>query len=348
MDVRRSTFDVRFIDSATALDAGSFRRSLLSWYRKNGRDLPWRHTRDPYAILVSELMLQQTQVTTVIPFYTEWLRRFPDVKTLAAASEPEVLHAWQGLGYYARARNLHAAAKALVENYGGLFPSAAAELQKLPGVGRYTANAVSTFAFNSSLPIVEANTARLFARLQNIQTRIDSGTGRQRLWDFAISLIPERNAAAHNSALMDLGAMICVGGEPKCSICPVRAFCCAENPAMLPIKAARTPLKLLTEHHRFSSDNSSVLLEQSRGRWRGMWILPRLTSVAAEEPVLYSADFPFTHHRITLRVCAAPPQTRAGATERAFSFDEVHAIPMPSPHRRALNALLQQHSAAPN
>ncbi|MDQ6624889.1 MAG: A/G-specific adenine glycosylase [Verrucomicrobiota bacterium] len=298
--------------------------------------------RDPYAIMVSELMLQQTQVATVIPFYIEWLRRFPDVGTLAAASESDVLHAWQGLGYYSRARNLHAAAKAIIEKYGGAFPTTPEELQKLPGLGRYTANALATFAFDSAVPIVEANTARLFARLLDLRDRIDSGAGRRRLWDFAASLLPEANGAAHNSALMDLGALVCVNGEPKCAICPVRTFCRADNPATLPIKANRAKLKLLVENHLFSRAGDSVLLEQSADRWRGMWILPRLANERqTDQRVLYSAEFPFTHHRITLRVCEAVPDAAETTKRRAFSHDELDTIPMPSPHRRALNALLQ-------
>ncbi|MFN2475907.1 MAG: A/G-specific adenine glycosylase [Chthoniobacterales bacterium] len=331
-------------DPAQELDAASFRQQLSAWFRGNGRDLPWRHTRDPYAIMVSELMLQQTQVATVIPYYIEWLRRFTEVRALAAASESDVLHAWQGLGYYSRARNLHAAAKTIVERHGGTFPRSPAELQKLPGLGRYTANAVASFAFDLPVPIVEANTARLFARLLNLHTRIDTGFGRAQLWGFATALLPETNGSLHNSALMDLGAQVCVSGPPKCPICPVRDFCRAENPAALPIKAPRAKLKLLVEDHVFSRAGGHVVLEQSHDRWRGMWILPRRAGKArAEQRVLYSAEFPFTHHRITLRVSeASADQTRPTDERRAFSHEELAEIPMPSPHRRALDALLQQ------
>lgn len=336
MDVERSP-----IDPTLTFDARTFRRRLLAWYRQNGRDLPWRHTHDPYAILVSELMLQQTQVTTVIPYYEEWLRRFPTIEALAAAPESDVLHAWQGLGYYARARNLHAAARQIVDRHAGTFPRAAEELEKLPGVGRYTANAIATFAFDSALPIVEANTARLFARLLNLRTRIDSAPGRNQLWSFATVLLPTRNYREHNSALMDLGALVCIAGEPKCSVCPVRGFCRAESPARLPIKAVRSSVKFVTDDHQFSSDNGHVWLEQSQDRWRGMWILPRSTNEPVTEPIVYSADFPFTHHRITLRVHEASFSHSLGAPKRRlFPIGEIQAIPMPSPHRRALDALL--------
>ncbi|MCA1659597.1 MAG: hypothetical protein LC642_03510, partial [Verrucomicrobiaceae bacterium] len=167
MGVGRSTFSS--INANPAPPAASFRRALFSWYRKHGRDLPWRHTHDPYAILVSEFMLQQTQVATVIPYYREWMLRFPNFAALAAASENDVLRAWQGLGYYARARNLRATAITVMEKHGGSFPRRLKTIRDLPGIGRYTANAVATFAFDQSVPIVEANIARLLARLFDVQ-----------------------------------------------------------------------------------------------------------------------------------------------------------------------------------
>ena len=160
-----------------AFQSAKFRRRLLSWYRRHGRDLPWRRTRDPYAILVSEFMLQQTQVATVIPYYHKWLRRFPDFASLARASENEVLRAWQGLGYYARARNLHATAKTVMDRHGGNFPRGIEQMRQLSGIGKYTAHAVASFAFNQSVPIVEANTGRVLARLFNLRESIDSDLG---------------------------------------------------------------------------------------------------------------------------------------------------------------------------
>ena len=327
------------------LHAPSFRRALLRWYRAHGRDLPWRETRDPYAILVSEMMLQQTQVATVIPYYHRWLTRFPDFAALAAADESDVLHAWQGLGYYARARNLHAAAKTVVKQHGGAFPTAVDDIRQLPGIGRYTANAVATFAFDQRVPIVEANTARLLARLANLQLRIDSAAGQAQLWAMAGTLVPKANAGAFNSALMDLGAMICTPGLPHCEACPVRNFCRAENPAALPLKKSRTQLKLLTEYHAFASRRGEVLLEQSRDRWRGMWMLPRVAHRPTDAPLLHRSHFPFTHHRVTLEVFDAP-QRGVSSAQRWFAVNELDFIPLPSPHRRALTVLLTERSAA--
>ena len=172
-------------------------------------------------------MLQQTQVATVLLRYEQWMQRFPSFAALATASESEVLHAWQGLGYYSRAHNLHATAKAVMHRHGGQLPISHKAIRDLPGVGRYTANAVMTFAFNRSVPIIEANTARLFSRLINLQTPIDSCRGREALWQAAGDLVPERNAGSYNSALIDLGALVCKS-RPDCGVCPVSRLCRAK------------------------------------------------------------------------------------------------------------------------
>lgn len=313
----------------------AFRRTLLAWYGKHGRDLPWRHTRDPYAILVSEVMLQQTQVATVLPYYERWLQRFPNFQTLAAAAESDVLHAWQGLGYYSRARNLHAAAKAIVSEYGGAFPE---RPDRLPGVGRYTANAVRTFALDHSVPVVEANIARLLARMMNLQLSIDTSAGREALWAYAAALVPKNGASVFNSALMDLGATICVARRAKCDVCPVHGYCRANDPTKLPLKKNPAATKALTELHAWTVSDGRVLLEQSGERWRGMWILPRLQT-APDSRAIYLAEFPFTHHRITLSVHRA--RAPHAKNRRWFDLAELESIPLPSPHRRAVTALRQ-------
>src|SRR5436853_5948966 len=212
------------------VNASQFRRRLLRWYRNNARDLPWRRTRDPYRVLVSEFMLQQTQVATVLPYYRKWLRRFPHFRSLARATESEVLRAWQGLGYYARARNLHATAKLIVDRHRERFPKSFDQMRNLPGVGKYTAHAVATFAFDHAVPIVETNTARVLARLSNLRLPIDSSRGRSTLWNAAAMLVPAKHAAIYNSALLELGALVCVPRNPKCGDCPVKGFCRARNP----------------------------------------------------------------------------------------------------------------------
>jgi len=318
-------------------DGTAFQRELLRWFARYGRDLPWRQTRDPYAILVSEFMLQQTQVATVIPYYNKWLRRFPDFASIARASQNGVLHAWQGLGYYNRARNLHATAKIVQYRCGGVFPRDIAAIRDLPGIGRYTANAVATFALNQPVPIVEANSARVIARLFDMRSPIDSAIGREKLWESAAQLVPKRNAGRFNSALVDLGALVCLPNKPKCSICPVKKFCRAKNPEALPVKKSKPRTKRLSERHVLVVNNGRILLERSPARWRGMWILPRLETGELGQP-LYTSTFPFTYHRITFAVYRRGAPKRIAADQRWFK--SIGRIAMPSPHRRAANALL--------
>ena len=327
-----------------AFQSAKFRRRLLSWYRRNGRDLPWRRTRNPYAILVSEFMLQQTQVATVIPYYHKWLRRFPDFASLARASENEVLRAWQGLGYYARARNLHATAKAVMDRHGGNFPQRIEQMRQLSGIGKYTAHAVASFAFNQSVPIVEANTGRVLARLFNLRESIDSDLGRRTLWQHAASLLPKSDAATFNSALLDLGALICVARKPKCDVCSVKTFCRAKNPAALPVRKSRPKTKQLIEKHALIVRRGRILLEQSRRRWRGMWILPPLEPDYLKQPrfqrrQVYESVFPFTHHRVTLSVYCRPAPKRIAPGQQWFG--SIEEVAMPSPHRRAAQSLIQ-------
>jgi A/G-specific adenine glycosylase len=322
-----------------------FRRALGIWYRRHGRNLPWRRTQDPYAILVSEVMLQQTQAAAVVPYYNRWLRRFPTIRSLALAQEADVLHAWQGLGYYSRARNLHQCAKTISEGLGGIFPHDPKELQSLAGIGRYTANAIIVFAFDRSLPLVEANTGRVLARLFDIRDSIDCTFGRRKLWQASANLVPGKKARDFQNALMDLGALICTVRNPRCAVCPIRKFCRARHPASLPRKRKRAAIVSLIESHRFCTRRDAILLEQSRERWRGMWILPlmKLDCLKQSSPqprLLHTSVFPFTNHRITLRVYRQRPQAIDHRCQRWFRKHELDAIPIPSPHRRALIDLL--------
>ncbi|SRR5579884_922592 len=347
MAARRSTVKTEFEIVMSPKQTGAFRRLLLRWYRKNGRDLPWRRTRDPYAILVSELMLQQTQVATVVPYYKKWLRQFPDFAALARASQQDVLRAWQGLGYYARALNLRDAARIIMQRHGGEFPRAIDQMQQLPGIGKYTACAVASFAFNQAAPIVESNTARVLARLYNLRESIDSQPGRAHLWREAARLLPRNNAAHYNAALIDLGALVCIPRKPRCGICPVRRFCRAKNPARLPIEKSLLRTKRVVERHAFVVRHGRILLEQSSQRWRGMWILPplargRFRPSPAGKRAIYRNDFPFTHHRITLAAYSCSGPKRIAPSQRWFR--SIDRVPMPSPHRRAAQALFANAS----
>jgi A/G-specific adenine glycosylase len=329
-----------------AFPKNQFRRALISWYHSHGRDLPWRRTRDPYAILVSEFMLQQTQVSAVVPYYDRWLCRFPNFASLSCAPEDDVLHAWQGLGYYVRARNLRATAKTIVERHNGRLPRSIGQIRQLSGIGRYTAHAIATFAFNRSLPIVEANTARVLTRLLNFQSSIDSKEGSEKLWREAAMLVPKRNARIYNSALTDLGALVCIPRKPKCGICPLKTICRAKYPEKLPLRRSRPCTKRLTETHAFIFRAGRILLEQSSARWRGMWILPSLKLDCTNDSsfprgAIHTAVFPFTHHRVTLRVFRQRWRKIHNQRQRWFSVRSVGTIPIPSPHRRAIESLVK-------
>jgi A/G-specific adenine glycosylase len=199
-----------------------FRDALLRWYARHGRDLPWRRTRDAYAILVSEVMLQQTQVGRVLDYYPRFLARYPTVEELARASESEVRDAWQGLGYYRRAANLQTAARLVVDRHGGRFPADVPSLIRLPGIGRYTAGAVASFAFDVDAPIVDTNAGRVLARVFDGRRRPAAPA---RLWALAEIATPPGRAYAFNQAIMDLGAMVCSARRPACGGCPVRRAC---------------------------------------------------------------------------------------------------------------------------
>ena len=287
-------------------------------------------------------MLQQTQVSTVIAYYNAWLRRFPDFVSLARASENDVLRAWQGLGYYARARNLHATARIVMDRQLGRFPRSVEQMQQLPGIGKYTAHAVASFAFDQSVPIVESNTARVLTRLFDFRESIDSDPGRQTLWQYAATLVPKSNASIYNSALIDLGALVCVARQPRCGICPVKKFCAAKNPQILPVRKSRPQTKRLIEHHAFVVRQGKILLEQSSRRWRGMWILPPLQRESANQRPVYKSIFPFTDHRVTLSVYARHREKIRRPLQSWVRIDSLDSIPMPSPHRRAVRDLLSK------
>jgi A/G-specific adenine glycosylase len=209
----------------TSAERQRFRRRLLAWYRRHGRDLPWRQTRDPYHILVSEVMLQQTQVDRVRPKYAEWLAKFPSLDALAAAPEADVTDAWYPLGYNIRPRRLHAIAREVVARYGGQLPSDEATLRSFEGIGPYTAGAVQSFAFGRRAPIVDTNVARVLFRVFIGQGERRAHAMKRHLWDVSTALLPAKHVFDFNQALMDLGAMVCVARNPRCLICPMKTLC---------------------------------------------------------------------------------------------------------------------------
>lgn len=284
-DVRRSTTSsaardphlTAFLDDASL---PALRRRLLTWYSRHARDLPWRRTRDPYAIWISEIMLQQTTVAAVIPYYERFLAAFPTVFALANADEHDVLKLWEGLGYYSRGRNLHRAAQMIVNQHGGEFPDNVEALQKLPGIGRYTASAIASFSRDTRAPIVEANTLRLYARLLGYRGDPRSSAGQSLLWGFAERLLPARRCGRFNQALIELGATVCSPASPQCEACPLQRDCRAQQDGLqhaIPLAKPRATVTHVLEAAIAIQRRGRFLLRQ-RGpdeRWAGLWDFPR-------------------------------------------------------------------------
>jgi len=250
---------------------------LLRWFEKKGRDLPWRRTRDPYAIWISEIMLQQTQVATVIPYYQRFLKSFPTVHHLAKSDLSKVLKTWEGLGYYSRARNLHRASKIILNHFKGKIPDHMTDLLNLPGIGRYTAGAILSIAYNKEAPVLDGNVRRVLSRLFAISEN-PKKTG-SLLWKISESLIPKGRSNSFNQALMDLGSMICIPKEPQCSRCPLSHFCkgkASGNPGRYPSKGVKKNIPHVVALAAVIQKDGKVLLNQRppKGLLGGLWEFP--------------------------------------------------------------------------
>ncbi len=312
------------------------REKFARWFKRHGRNLPWRQTRDPYAVMVSEFMLQQTTVTAVIPYFARWMEKFPTVEALAAAEEQEVFALWQGLGYYSRARNLHRAARVVRENHQGKIPRDAESLRGLPGVGAYASAAIASFAYDAVEPVIDANIARVLARLKNWRHPIDDARGKSFLQKAARELLPEKGGRLHNSALMELGALICTARNPQCPDCPVREHCRADTPELLPVKKPRRPTEIFAESRAFIVFRGKLWLEASPGpRWKGLWLLP-LTKPGGRKSD-HIEIYPITRYQVTMQLFAEP---RGERSLSGFALEDLP--PMPSPHRRAVAAMLKK------
>jgi len=257
----------------------SFSQRLLIWYRQNARRLPWRGLTDPYAIWVSEIMAQQTRVETVTPYFTRWMERFPTVETLAAASEQEVLSMWEGLGYYGRARNLLKAAQIITVIFGGQLPRSLSQLERLPGVGRYTAAAICSIAFGQPEPVLDGNVKRVLSRVFDIDTPVNTPRGEKECWNLAGKLIPSEEPGDYNQAMMELGAMLCTPRSPACTLCPISDFCRAfslgiqqERPVML--EKPTIPTYTVTAAILHRADRVLIARRPSKGLLGGLWEFP--------------------------------------------------------------------------
>jgi A/G-specific adenine glycosylase len=256
-----------------------FSKRILNWYTRHGRQLPWRGNPDPYAVWVSEIMLQQTRVETVLPYFERWMKHFPSVQTLAVATEQEVLSLWEGLGYYSRARNLHKAAKIVAEVYDGELPRDLKALRKLPGIGRYSVGAIASMAFGMDAATLDGNLRRVFARVFNVVEPADSPSGLEILWALGEANLPKGRAGDYNQALMDLGAAVCLPHNPACQTCPLGKLCQARALGIQekrPVLKPRPAVPHYTVTAAVLRRNGKTLLAKrpSEGLLGGMWEFP--------------------------------------------------------------------------
>lgn len=325
-----------------------FQSALLAWFSVVKKDYPWRRTRDPWAILVSEIMLQQTTVAMVIgqSRFEKFLATFPDLLSIAEASEESLLLAWEGLGYYNRVRNLQKTARVILAEHDGIFPENLAELKKLPGIGPYTAGAVFSFAFNQPAPIVDGNIARVLSRIHDDSTPIDSSAGQKLLWSRAENLLSKKEPRAFNSALMELGQSLCTPRQPDCPSCPVRALCQAKNPENLPKKKPRPQTIFVEEHALLVVSKNQILLAASQNQRRqGLYHLPlrEVGELAHLQALTPPSKYAITKHRVTLSLYPCTPQHIPRGIqndEQFFPLEKLPELPLPSPIRRALETHL--------
>lgn len=347
----------------------AFQKTLIEWYRRCRRDLPWRITNgtgrpDPYHVFVSEAMLQQTQVATVIPYYHRFLRTLPTLADLAAADEQLVLRLWQGLGYYSRARNLQRAARHLMEDFAGRMPTTVDALLTLPGVGRYTAGAIASLAFDTKAPILDGNVVRVLCRIDKVFDDPRRPPVRDRLWRRAEEILPDEAVGDFNSALMELGATICTPRSPHCLLCPVQRFCEAQAAGVqeqVPVAKAAKERPLERRWTICVTDGRRWLLEQrpTDGRWANMWQFTTLPAGETKHPspawvrrhlglgvgkpcLLGRVTHGLTHRRYEFDIysCQLTERTSGGEPRRWVALADLSDYPLPRPHLR-IAALLR-------
>lgn len=332
-----------------------FTPALVRWQKKHGRhDLPWQQTTDPYRIWLSEIMLQQTQVQTVIPYYARFLARFPTVKALANADINDVLTLWAGLGYYARARNLHACAQAIATDYQGKFPNDPVLLEKLPGIGRSTAAAICAFAFGHRAAILDGNVKRVFCRVFGVEGVPTTSAVDKQLWQLADSLLPKKEIKAYTQGLMDLGATCCTRTKTQCDVCPMAHFCDALRTARvaeLPHRKVKASLPVRTSKVWLIRDADHVWLErrQACGIWGGLLSLPEAESVQLPASAIAlpskSVRHKFTHFELQAEVAryVIKSTTEPTALNRhreldAYPLNAAEELALPTPWRKLLVA----------
>ena len=315
------------------MDNPTLVKYLLTWFAQHKRPLPWRQDRDPYKIWLSEVILQQTRVAQGQPYYQRFITTYPTVYDLAAASEQDVLHLWQGLGYYSRARNLHKCSRYIVEKLGGIFPKEYKDLIKLPGIGPYTAAAIASIAFNQPIAVVDGNVYRVLARLFGLEDDIASPSGQKVFRQLAATLVPQHKPGTYNEALMEFGALHCTPQQPKCSTCPFQKSCIAyltHKQHLLPVKKRHIKIKDRYLHYIIIHSNDQVYVKQRKQKdiWHGLYDFYLIES-SSEKDNLYNLDDPLiTHiknHRLQIQPTSYPIHHQLTHQRLHLRFFHIHA-----------------------
>lgn len=326
--------------------SSAFAKAIIAWQKQYGRhNLPWQNTRDPYAIWVSEIMLQQTQVAAVIGYYGKFMQCFPTIQALSAATQDEVLQHWSGLGYYSRARNLHSAAQRIVDDFKGEFPQNYEDILSLPGIGRSTAAAVSTFAFKQAMPILDGNVKRVFARYFNITGWPSLPKIEARMWQIAALENPHEDAIAYTQGLMDLGATLCTRSKPKCPACPINASCqgYANNEVhLLPTPKPRKTIPQRSIYFLVYINGNDIMLEKraNNGIWGGLWSFPETEDMPERGQLLPKFTHTFTHFKLHIQpVLISISKQEKMPNSLWIGFDEAVEAAIPTPVRKILLTL---------
>jgi A/G-specific adenine glycosylase len=347
--------------------AKQFQQLLLKWFDRHGRKhLPWQQDKTPYRVWISEIMLQQTQVNTVIPYFQRFMQRFPSLEALAAAPEDDVLHHWAGLGYYSRARNLHKAAKMIVKEFDGMFPNQFEQMITLPGIGPSTAGAILSIAFNHATAILDGNVKRVLTRFHAITGYINDRAVEDELWELAQRYTPQKRGADYTQAIMDLGATLCTRSKPQCDQCPLLADCAAHEQGIvsqLPKKRRARKLPIRTATFLIIKHGQRVWLEKrpAKGIWGGLWSVPELTGVPddvlikrfcqqhiGQLPINCQALAPFRHtfshyhldiHPVVIELAKRPVKIMEDGGQIWYNPHKPDLIGLPKPIQTMMSAL---------
>ncbi|MDG2060745.1 MAG: A/G-specific adenine glycosylase [SAR86 cluster bacterium] len=338
----------------------SFSSSLINWHKKNGRkDLPWQKNRTPYTVWISEIMLQQTQVSTASPYFIRFIKRFPNLKTLSESNEDEILKYWSGLGYYSRAKNIHKSANIIIQEFDGNFPNSLEKLEYLPGIGKSTAGAILALGFNKIAPILDANVRRVISRYQAIEGDLLNSKNNKKLWQLAEKLLPTKDISIYTQAIMDLGATICSIKEPECTLCPINKKCIANNNNLInsiPKKKERKLKPIKKVYWLIVNNKKGEYLLKKRpgeGIWPGLWSFLEFNSFEETKNIskeMFNLEIKsylkkkpikhtFSHYNleaIPINICLAPYRTKLPKELIWLGAKNINSIGLPSPIKKTI------------